>query len=82
MRPVLEKKVSVNSYDDEEWRPLHFAASKGFADIVRFLAEHGAQLDAKDNAGNTALHLAASKGNDEVVQLLLGELFVGARFGC
>lgn len=41
---VEEKKVSINSYDDEEWRPLHFAASKGFGDIVVFLVRRATFL--------------------------------------
>jgi ankyrin repeat protein len=68
---VDEKKVMVNCLDDEEWRPLHFAASKGFVDICVFLMDHGAEIDARDNAGNTALHLAAGRGQEEVVELLL-----------
>lgn len=70
---VEEKKVAVNAYDDEEWRPLHFAASKGFTEICLFLIEHGAEIDARDNSGNTPLHLAAGRGQDETVELLLSK---------
>ena len=57
--------------DDEEWRPLHVAASKGHADIAAYLLARGAEPDAKDALGNTPLHLAAAKGHAETVEALL-----------
>jgi hypothetical protein len=38
--------------------PLHRAAYSGHSDIVKILAEHGAQLDLVDIDGQTALHKA------------------------
>ena len=37
---------------------LHGAAARGYTSFVKFLAEHGADLDAKDANGRTALDLA------------------------
>ena len=37
---------------------LHWAASYENVDVVRFLVEHGADIHAKDNNGNTPLHSA------------------------
>ncbi len=37
---------------------LHGAAARGFTSFVKFLAEHGADLEAKDANGRTALDLA------------------------
>jgi ankyrin repeat protein len=37
---------------------LHGAAARGFTPFVKFLAEHGADLEAKDANGRTALELA------------------------
>ncbi len=68
---VKEHKAMLNACDDEEWRPLHFAASKGHTDICRFLVQNGAEIGAKDAAGNTALHLAAAKGHAETVEALV-----------
>ena len=41
---------------------LHGAAQRGFTPFVKFLAEHGADLQAKDANGRTALDLAKGVG--------------------
>jgi ankyrin repeat protein len=41
---------------------LHGAAERGFTPIVKFLAENGADLQAKDASGRTALDLAKGVG--------------------
>ena len=41
---------------------LHGAAERGFTKFVKFLAEHGADLQAKDSVGRTALDLAKGVG--------------------
>jgi ankyrin repeat protein len=46
------------------------AAKKGHIDIVKVLIASGADLNAKDNYGNTALKLAANAGHIEIVELL------------
>jgi ankyrin repeat protein len=41
---------------------LHGAAARGFTPFVKFLAEHGADLEAQDANGRTALDLAKGTG--------------------
>jgi uncharacterized protein len=41
---------------------LHGAAQRGYTPLVKFLAEHGADLQAKDAQGRTALDLAKGVG--------------------
>uniref|UniRef100_A0A0D6QYF7 RING-type E3 ubiquitin transferase n=1 Tax=Araucaria cunninghamii TaxID=56994 RepID=A0A0D6QYF7_ARACU len=55
--------------------PLHFAASKGHAEIVTLLLEHGADVNSRNYCGQTALMQACRYGHWEVVQTLL--LFKG-----
>jgi ankyrin repeat protein len=43
--------------------PLHFAADRGFNDIVVFLLDSGAPLDSTDLSGQTPLMLAVSCEN-------------------
>lgn len=51
--------------------PLISAADKGRMEVVTFLVERGAEIDARDAAGLTAFHLAAAHGNEEIVAFLL-----------
>lgn len=50
--------------------PLHFAASRGNADIVDLLVERRAALDAATNRGHTALSLAVVGGHGGVESVL------------
>uniref|UniRef100_A0A3Q3X6Z6 Uncharacterized protein n=1 Tax=Mola mola TaxID=94237 RepID=A0A3Q3X6Z6_MOLML len=49
----------------------HDAAREGFADSVRVLVEHGADVNIVDGHGNLPLHLAAREGHLEAMRLLL-----------
>jgi len=57
--------------DSAERTPLHYAALRGYADLVRSLIEQGANLDARDAAGDAAIHLAAEFGRPAVIEVLL-----------
>ena len=82
MKICLEKGVDINAATDKTLNTaLHAAAGQGTDDIVQFLADHGAKLDAKDNKGRTprdvALGLQADAVGVEVHQStadLLGKL--------
>ena len=50
--------------------PLMRAACDGYTDVVELLVEKGANIDAKDNAGDSALTLATASRRTEVVKLL------------
>lgn len=50
--------------------PLHAAASRGDAAMVRKLLEKGADPGARQQSGWTALHGAAAQGDVEIVRLL------------
>jgi ankyrin repeat protein len=52
-----------------EWTPLHEAANHGFADIVKYLLEHEADIQAKGHDDTSPLHDAVFCGHYEVCQI-------------
>ena len=66
--------VDIDPFNIDGQTPLHFASKDGtFKDgsVVRFLLEHGADINMENHAGWTALHIASSEGELEAVRLLL-----------
>ncbi|KAH8045957.1 hypothetical protein JL720_16533 [Aureococcus anophagefferens] len=65
---------AANALDDSEfgegYRPLHYAAYAGHAQVVEVLLEAGARVDERNAAGCTPLFLAAQQGRGAVVRLL------------
>jgi ankyrin repeat protein len=55
---LLAAGTDINAVDGNGRTALHGAAQKGYDQVVRFLAEHGARLDIKDRRGLTALDAA------------------------
>ena len=53
--------------------PIHFAAHRGYLDIVRLLLDAGAEVNAQEGnySQSTPLHWAATGGHLEVVKLLV-----------
>jgi ankyrin repeat protein len=50
--------ADVNTADNQGQTALHGAAQKGWDQVVQFLVDHGAKLDAKDKKGHTPLDAA------------------------
>ena len=63
--------IDVNYQNADGWSPLHVAACKGHANIVRLLQQAGADLAPRTKFGFTPLHWAAYRGQRECVMLLL-----------
>ena len=51
--------------------PLHKAAQSGQLAVATFLLNNGAEVDLRNNSGETPLHLAAAQGHKAMVELLL-----------
>ncbi len=58
----LDAGVDINAANGQGQTALHAAALKGYDKVVQFLADHGANLEAKDKRGNTPLDEALGKG--------------------
>ncbi len=70
---LLKWKANPNIQEKGSWTALHFAAQECETRMVRLLLENGAEVDAKDEYGNTPLWRAVfnSEGRGEVIRLLL-----------
>lgn len=51
--------------------PIHLACVNGHVEVVRFLVERGAKMEATSKLGATALHYAAENGRFAVVKYLV-----------
>lgn len=47
------------------------ACERGHAEVAEYLLAHDADMEARDNGGNTPLHSAAQNQQTRLVQLLL-----------
>lgn len=63
--------VNKKSEDIPHFTPLMLAADLGYQDIVKFLLENKADVNALDSLNTPALFYAARKGHLEIVRLLL-----------
>jgi ankyrin repeat protein len=55
---LIKAGHDVNSLDNKRCTPLVLAANQGHFEICKYLVEHGADIHAKDNWGNTVFRLA------------------------
>ncbi|UYV76398.1 hypothetical protein LAZ67_14000288 [Cordylochernes scorpioides] len=67
---VESKKVDVNSSIDGRL-PIHYAADYGQAEVVNYLIEKGADVNAQDKYGITALLAAIWEGHTKCVKLMI-----------
>jgi ankyrin repeat protein len=70
VKRLIQRGADVNK---PGWTPLHYAATKGHAGIIRLLLEHHAYIDAESPNGTTPLMMAAYYGSPEATKLLLEE---------
>lgn len=61
VKVLVAAGADVNAVNDTGETPLHYGAQAS-DDIVRFLAAHGAKLDAKDSKGRTPVEMALGVG--------------------
>jgi len=72
VKALLDKTPDLLESRSEAGKtPLHFAAEGGRADVVRYLLDKGAAVDARNADGDTPLHYAAGWGFMDVIALLI-----------
>jgi ankyrin repeat protein len=70
---TLDKGL-INARDKDGSTPLHCAAWKGHAEVVKILLDAGAEVNARsqnEHYGDTALHAAAHGNQKDVVRILI-----------
>ena len=58
MQLLIEHGADVNFIPPDCMPVLNWAVEQGRADVIRLLAENGANMNIQDNMGNTPLHIA------------------------
>jgi len=58
VKVLLEAGADINAVNEADFTALHGAAFRGLNEVVQFLVEHGADIDARDFRGRTAFRLA------------------------
>ena len=58
VRVLLEAGAEINAVNEADFSALHGAAFRGLDEVVTYLVEHGADIDARDFKGRTAYRLA------------------------
>jgi ankyrin repeat protein len=70
VKQLVAKGADVNR---PGWTPLHYAATKGHIEVMRFLLAEHAYIDAESPNGTTPLMMAAFYGTPAATKLLLEE---------
>ena len=68
---MLQGGADPNSADSDGWTPLHKAAYRGHAAVVRALIENGADKSINNGVEMTALQLAQSNGKAKEIEPIL-----------
>ena len=57
-RVLLDAGAEINAVNEADFSALHGAAFRGLNEVVEYLVEHGADIDARDYRGRTPFRLA------------------------
>jgi ankyrin repeat protein len=68
---IAKNPEHISARGGGEETPMHIAASKGHANVLSLLLEHGADLDSRTSYGQTPMHRAFWFGELEAGQYLL-----------
>jgi ankyrin repeat protein len=74
LKEIIENKDQVNIRDNYGQTLLMIAVIEADFEIVKYLVNQGASLDARDYEENTVLHFAAETGNLKMLKFLVDNL--------
>ena len=69
----LHIHIIIESSQEKQETPLHFACEKDNLPIVQYLIEKSANIEAKDNYQETPLHRASVNDNTDIVEYLVSK---------
>jgi len=81
LKNVDEKKNALNKLDEGGMSLLMWACDRGRLDILEFLLENGADVNAQDEDGQTCLHYAVSCDYVDLVKALVAQTHQKIDFG-
>ncbi|XP_056125405.1 ankyrin repeat and EF-hand domain-containing protein 1a isoform X2 [Rhinichthys klamathensis goyatoka] len=70
VRAILKKGGNVNALDKKRFHSAHFAAEKGFFEIIKVLSAYATDFGVVTTEGDTPLHFAASGGYTDCCRFL------------
>ena len=71
LKSLVEAGADINIQSGElKWTPIMKASHNGNIDIVRYLLDHGADIELTDVDGDTSLDLAILRNNTAIIKLL------------
>ena len=68
---LKQKNIKVDQHNPKNWSPLHYAATSGNKEMVKYLISKGADVNARTLRGITPLYMAAREADADTVKLLL-----------
>ncbi|XP_062705896.1 serine/threonine-protein phosphatase 6 regulatory ankyrin repeat subunit A-like [Aedes albopictus] len=70
-----DTEIDINTPDQHNALPIHYAVTNGNKAFVRVLAQHGADknINAQDGEGKTPLHYAAENSDWEMIKMLTAD---------
>jgi ankyrin repeat protein len=68
---LLFNGSSVGTRDENNWQEVHHACKLGLSQHLDHLLYYGADINAKNNSGNTALHVCAIHNQENCARILL-----------
>ena len=67
---LLERGARINA-PDGQWSALHYAVFAGHGEVVNYLMEQGANIDARTTNGSSVLMMAVYEGREALARLLI-----------
>lgn len=71
---LVASDANFNARLDGGLVPLHWACAKGKAGLVKYMMQHGANVQDSDEDGQTPLIMALNSGSFQVVMLVIDRL--------